>query len=200
MASKLDRSPDASLRRIGTTTRTVVARILRTFDRATSADVEAGARWYVEAGELATELAGRSAYSREECAAVIAHLSPRTTWTRNVTGAVELITHGERATGILTANFDRASNMLESGYDDPLDSLNGPKTRAFYANILGDHEAVTVDVWAAQIAGVTESELDRAGVYDAVAHCYRLAARRRGVDPDTMQATTWIVARGGRAS
>jgi hypothetical protein len=63
---------------------------------------------------------------------------------------------------------------------------------------------VTVDVWAVRVALGTRPDaeqcLTRVGVYDALEHCYRLAAQRAGVDPTTMQATTWIVARNGRAS
>ena len=43
-----------------------------------------------------------------------------------------------------------------------------------------------------------EKALSRVGVYDAIEHSYRLAAARLGVDPVTVQATTWIVARNGR--
>lgn len=187
-------------RKTGATLETLTRRILSTFDRATTADIEAGSRWYFEAGELASELSGSSTYTREECAAVIAHLSPRTSWTRNVTGACALVLNSERANGIIGANYERASSVLETGYNDPLDSFSGPKTHRFYLNILGDTEAVTVDVWAARVAGVTESQLALTGVYDALEHAYRLAARRRSVAPATMQATTWIVARGGRAA
>jgi hypothetical protein len=42
--------------------------------------------------------------------------------------------------------------------------------------------------------------LTRAGVYQAVAQAYRTAAQRVGVTPSTMQATTWIVARNGKAN
>jgi hypothetical protein len=37
-------------------------------------------------------------------------------------------------------------------------------------------------------------------VYPAIEHAYRVAAERVGVDPTTMQATTWVVARNGRAA
>jgi hypothetical protein len=62
---------------------------------------------------------------------------------------------------------------------------------------------VTVDVWAARVAfgprDDAEQVLSRVGVYDAVERAYQIAAQRLGVDPVTVQATTWIVARGGRA-
>lgn len=200
MASTLDRSPNASLQRIGTNVGATVARILRTFDRATSSDVEAGATWYADAGSIADTLTDKAG-SREHAATVLAHLSPRTTWARNVAGAVSLLTDGTTS-GCIASNVDRARASLQTS--DPIATLNGPKTRRFALNILGDREAVTVDVWAARVALGTSSDdperdLGRVGVYDAIEHAYRLAARKRGVDPTTMQATTWIVARNGRA-
>lgn len=196
MAKTLDTSPDASLRRIGVTLETVVRRIVRTFDEATPHMIEQGSTWYDEAGQIATDLAAESEWTREQCAAVIAHLSPRTPWARNVMGATDLCLSGEKSVGIIGRNYEAALASLE--FDDPVDSFGGPKTRRFYLNILGDREAVTVDVWACRVAGIDETLLGRVGVYDAVEHAYRLAARRRGVDPSTMQATTWIVARNGR--
>lgn len=196
-------TPAAALKRANLPTlETLVRRIVATFDRASASDVESGARWYDEAGELASSLI-HAAGSLEHAAAVISHLSPRTSWARNVAGAVALVTNGPgaaRELGCIGDNITRAARALESV--DPLNSFGptAPKTRAFAANIAGDREAVTVDVWAARVVSVDEALLSRVGVYDAIAHAYRLAARRRGVDPATMQATTWIVARNGRAA
>ena len=187
---------------------TIVKRILRTFDVATTSDLEAGATWYDEAGQLASDLAIYSTnwdyVTPRTAAAVIAQLSPRTTWTRNVHAATALI-YGNRddavGVGAIGNNIDRAIVALVAGADgaDPIDTIKGPKTNAFARNIAGDREAVTVDVWAARVADLDETLLSRKGAYDAVAHAYRVAARRRGVAPTTMQATTWIVARSGRA-
>lgn len=190
---------------IGTMADTV-ARILATWARATDTDHESGARWY---GSDATAVLGAmvaaGAPSAEAAAAVVAHLSPRTTWARNVAGAMAMVTGGRAAAsalGCMGANMDRAEKALAS--DDPINTLNGPKTRRFALNLLGDREAVTVDVWAARVAmgdSVSDPEkvLARVGVYDACEAAYREAAHRVGVDPTTMQATTWIVARNGRA-
>jgi len=188
---------DIMIRVFSVVLETVVRRILRTFDAATASDVESGATWYDEAGDLARTLADRHNLSVEEVAGVIAALSPRTTWSRNVAGTLALLEHGgdeARRFGCIGANVDRAEGVLNGI------ALRGPKTRAFAANIAGDREAVTVDVWAARVADLDEELLGRKGAYDAVAHAYRLAARRRGVDPATIQATTWIVARNGRAA
>lgn len=196
---------DATLRKAGLpTVETLTRRILTVWRRATPSDIEAGATWYDDARELALRLGSESGYYEavgvEAAAAVIAHLSPRTTWTRNVVAAISLISSGERADGIMSTCYERALASLE--FADPADSF-GPaalKTQRFYRNILGDTESVTVDVWAARVAGVNETQLKRKGVYAAVECAYQRAARRAGVEPATMQATTWVVARGGRAS
>lgn len=205
MAAKLNRSPDAVLRRIGAGgTRATVRRILATWDRRTDADLEAGARWYGEdSTAILSGLMAAGAPTMAHAAAVVSHMSPRTTWARNVAGAYALVTGGEDAAlklGCLSRNVTGAARAMAS--DDPLATINGPKTSAFARNLLGDREAVTVDVWAARVALGPDGEdsLNLIGVYDAVAHTYRLAARRAGVDPTTMQATTWVVARGGRAA
>lgn len=196
-------SHDTIARKVfGVSHETIVRRILRTFDRATTADVEQGARWYDEAGDIATTLAPYAG-SREHAAVVISHLSPRTSWARNVAAATALLREDEQAArdlGAIGDTVDRAVSSLD--FEQPLESFGARalKTRSFAENILGDREAVTVDVWAARVADLDELLLKRVGAYEAVAHAYRLAARRRGVDPATMQATTWIVSRGGRAA
>jgi hypothetical protein len=198
-------SHDTTARKLfGVTLETIVRRIVRTFDAATPSDLEAGARWYDEAGELAHDLAS-DAGSVYHAAAVIAHLSPRTTWARNVSTATALIMHDRaeaRRLGAMDALLDRAESVLTYREGDPFDTFGptAPKTLNFARNISGDREAVTVDVWAMRVVDLDESLLGRKGAYDAMAHAYRLAARRRGVDPATMQATTWVVSRGGRAS
>lgn len=182
----------------------MVLLILATWLRATAADREAGARWYgADSGAILAALVLAGARSLAHAAAIVSHLSPRTTWARNVAAAMALVTGGPDAAigiGAMRANVDRAMRAADS--DDPLDTfgVNAHKTRAFARNLLGDRDAVTIDVWAARVAGITEERvLKRVGVYDIVADAYREAARRMNVDATTMQATTWIVARNGRA-
>lgn len=195
------KSHNERLRKAGLpTVDTLTARILRVWDRATRSDVESGVHWYDDAQALARQWSLETGYPLEVCAGVLSHLSPRTTWTRNVMGAADLLRYGTKAPGIIGRNFDNAQRVLSMWADDVEGSFGGPKTRRFYRNIIGDQYAVTVDVWAARVAGVDEMLLSRVGVYDAVEVAYQRAASKRGVLPTTMQATTWIVARGGRAS
>lgn len=199
------RKHDLAFRRMHTTQRATVDRIVATYSRATPADIEAGARWYADGQILAVGLSERAGVSVETAAAVISHLSPRTRWGRNVAAATALLTTGDtKGTGAMRENVRRARSALTSS--DPLSTLKGPKTRRFALNILGDRNAVTIDIWAVKAALGPQSDavrvseqLHRAGRYEALEHAYRVAAARLGVDPTTAQATAWIVARNGRA-
>jgi hypothetical protein len=186
--------------RASTSTRATVDRIVKTYALADDDQRAEGADWYGDASSLVDVLADVSGMTREQTAAMIAHLSPRCSWSRNVGAAWSLVTQGHAGGGILPANARRARVAMTS--TDPLATLHGPKTSAFAANILGDRTRVTVDVWATRTAlgtfdkRTTEITLRRVGVYDAIQHAFRLAAARLGVDPVTVQATVWIVERG----
>lgn len=197
MATKQAMTHDAVLRvKANITTRTVTERIMRVFARATEDDILAGKGWYSEAQGVARELAEEAGMSVTAAAAVIAHLSPRCPWERNITMARELVRTGD--TKGLRGNIGKARRAMVA--DDPWSTFgNGPKTKAFAANIIGDDHAVTVDVWAARIAGITEEQLGLVGIYEAVSHAYRLAAKRVGITPAQMQAITWVVIRGSAA-
>lgn len=189
---------DARVRDVaGTSVRAMADRIVRTYEQASAADIAAGAGWYADGERFVDDLAMQAGCSRETAAAVVAHLSPRTTWKRNKESAAALLLTGD-APVALRANVDRARVAMAS--PDPLATLNGPKTSRFARNLLGDRSVVTVDMWAVRVAmgGREDAEylLTRAGVYDAVEHAYRCAADRLGVDAVAVQATTWVVVRG----
>jgi len=183
------------------TKRTLVNRVLRWFDQASPHDIEQGATWYADAHALASDLApalSNDGDGLKRAAEVIAALSPRTIWSRNAAGAVLLVTKGEALPGLLGRNVGLARQIIEG---ERLASLtNGPKIQAFAKNIAGDTWTVTVDVHAAYAVGVDEKTLSRARCYDAVAEAYQAAALARGVEPSTMQATTWILARRAKWS
>jgi hypothetical protein len=181
--------------KIGVNLEALTKRIVRKFDKATPRDIEAGARWYDEARLLAIELSTEYDYTVEQIASAIAALSPQLHWSANVAATEQLLANGTRKPGVLGRSFDNAKRALTDGFS----AVTGQKTSIFARNITGDDEAVTIDVWACRVAGIDEKLLNRVGVYATLAYAYQTAARRRGVSPSTMQATTWVVARG-RAS
>ncbi len=190
-----------TLRKVyGTSTRACVDRIVAHYNAASDDTKLAGKSWYAGAGEIAEWLSRESEYAIDTCAAVIAHLSPRTNLRHNIQGAEQLLLNGERNRGIMGANYVRALSCLDS--DRPLDTLNGQKTNAFAHNILGNTSRVCVDVWAVRAAtGKRDAQdmLSRAGAYAAIEHAYVLAAARLGVEPSECQAVVWVQVRNGRS-
>jgi hypothetical protein len=150
-------------------------------------DRNVGARWYADAGELCASLPGGARVG----AGVVAALSPRVPWSVNVTAARDLL-EGREVRGVLGANLMKARRI--AGGEDPEAVLGGPKVRAFFLALLGARDVVVVDVWAARIAGYPPPGTDRQ--YQIIARAYRTAAKRVGVDPVALQASTWIAARG----
>ena len=177
-------------------TEVVVKRIIRTLGKADAVTVREGMGWYDEARQLTVKLSLLSEYTTAQVAAAMAHLSPRLRWKQNVEAIRELVLYGTLPAYIMQGPGKRARKALVAA--EPMNTFGkrAKKTLAFARNINGDVNAVTVDVWIMQVIGISEDQLKLTGVYDAVAHAYRLAAKRRGFTPAQLQAITWIVVRG----
>lgn len=192
--------------------------ITATFRLATDGDRAIGHGWYARARDLAESLANEHLIRSQgdhgdeiefeneiaRAAGVIAALSPRLAWRKNVeyaelaymvyrqamdhplmprTGEVpEAFFAGSIPT--LNANARKAFRILSG--QDPEDVLGGPKVRAFYFTIVNpsDPRAVVVDRHAIDITfGQVLNDqarglaLGRKGAYDTVAELYRRAAR-----------------------
>lgn len=193
--------------------------ITATFRQATDGDRAIGYGWYARARDLAVKLAhfelmeseGRdyavADFEREvaKAAGVIAALSPRLAWRKNVEYAeLAYMTYGQMQgekslrnltedtrqavfAGViptLNANARKAYRILNG--ESPEDVLGGPKVRAFYFTIVNpaDPRGVVVDRHAIDITfGQVLNDqarglaLGRKGAYDKVAELYRRAAR-----------------------
>ena len=190
------RTPAEALAKVNTDFDQVVSRILATYKRATDAQLEDGHQWYPGEGAWVIEVAYAHGYSIDTVAAVAAHLSPRIDWDRCKTLTQIFLSSGETF-GLMKANVARAQSAIDA--DAPLSTLKGNKTKAFAANLLGDTDAVTVDVWAIRTAlghTVRGDEISIAGVYNAIADAYRAAAVILGVSAPSVQAVCWVVERG----
>lgn len=179
----------------------MVARILNAYDRASASDMADGERWYETARVTSQALAAGTQLSIEQAAGVIAALSPRVRWETNVRAAAEIITAARRdPDGRIPNVAGYFSNVkkawkIASGWS-PDNVLGGPKVTNFYANICGNENAVTIDVWAARAAeGVSNKYAPSGKRYELLANAYRMAASARDVSPMTMQATVWVFTR-----
>lgn len=176
-------------------------RLLATFASATSQQVVAGLQWYPKHTSDIDAMADRLSVSRDRVAAVVAALSPRIQWVRNLQVAestIRAFQQGRPVTdvsGVFTVNLLKSYEILRGN----IDALNGDKTRAFYRNLSGDTNAVTVDVWAMRAAMGYDKQTITPKQYAAIARSYRAAAARVGITPRDFQAVVWCVERG-RAS
>lgn len=161
----------------------------------TEDQVEAGIAWYPNARREARRIARVSGLTLHRAAGIIAVLSPRRTWSTNIQFAEEAALGNPK--GLFA---DRAEAIVQGAR--PLDVLSGPKVRAFYRNILGDTEAITVDCWTHRAAaGDPAMHADRSSSllrsrYGKVAQAFRDVAPEFGLLPSQFQAAIWITIRG----
>jgi hypothetical protein len=179
------------------------ARILSHYDAASPDDVAAGLAWYGRAESAMRAMARRHGVSRQTAAGVTAALSPQTPWstktgrTPNIDAADRVLSaarEGRPMPAVNTGDNRRKAWAIANGAD-PDAVLSGPKVTAFYANLTGDPDRPTVDLWAARAAGVDPERLTdkrRRELRDA----YRIAAESRGVAVRDMQAAVWVAVRG----
>ena len=172
-----------------------VANIVRTFRAATNRQFRQGMEWYAGAHDIAMRLDPSNV---ERAAGVLAALSPRLDWGKNIELAVRAYNEGQTS-GCLKTNGAKADAILNGAA--PLDVLGGDKVRNFYGTIVNplDVDAVVIDRHAFDVAigRVTDDEtrkvLSRKGVYDEFANAYRAAGRIVGASPSQVQSVTWIV-------
>lgn len=172
-----------------------------TYTVADPAALEAGAAWYASGRREARRLArlGPPGFGPVRAAAVLAALSPRAQWSVNLRWAERLITsYGAAEPPAVSMRGHRAKAWRILHGADPDRELSGPKVRAFWRNLCGDAEPVTVDVWAARAAGLDERELARRGSYERVAEAYRAVAADVGLAPCDLQGAVWMGIRGAK--
>lgn len=159
------------------------------------------ARWYHGANAELAERALALNVDVDTFAGIVAALSPQTAWDNarhgrpherpNLDIAERFVATG--ANVHTSHQVAKARAILDGA--DPLDTLRGPKERAFYLNLSrpGATDAVTVDRWAARAVGAPERLTAR--TYERVADTYRRAAKRIGISPDALQAAVWAEVR-----
>lgn len=176
----------------------IADRLSRLYARATESERSAGLAWYWRATDTIDTLAREFGTDRETVAGVVAILSPSCPWSRNIRGAhLVLSAHlvGDdwttcKSASVYGANVRKAFTYLSGDRS----VLRGPKVTAFAANLRGDLDFVTIDIWAtraairADLPGRNRKAIDRA---------YRIAAKRAGISPAEFQAIIWVHVRGG---
>lgn len=167
-----------------------------------------GCGFYIAAYNICEDMAARHSVPVHVVAGVIAALSPQTPWDSNIKLA-ESYFAGRQLKGIPAIRIYKCNEILSAGVERVADILNGPKTVAFYWNILGDSERVTIDTHATyscffgpeievrhgEFLTPFKSGNPKAAQYRFLESVYKVAARKTGLEPSTLQARVWAAVR-----
>ena len=158
--------------------------------QATMAQVEQASVWYMEAQEVAEDVAELMSTSLEVGASIVSAFSPRERWASNVAKAYAFA-NGKPVAG-LQNNYRMAQSALANGFD----ALKGQKTNAFARAIAGDTDAVVIDTHMISAAGMKGSNGINKTQYNALSGAVRKVASDHGITPRTCQALIWLIQRG----
>jgi len=187
--------------------RTNVDNIKAVFQLATLTEQQDGVSWYPAARAIATNLAKRYSIPAAQAVGVIAALSPRNRWERNVQDADALIAAykaGGAEQAMLTkvctfgANKAKAVKILEAGLEtipSALAILSGPKLKEFATCIAGLPD-VCIDghafcIWAANRTGLKDVPAIGVKLRREIKADYATAADELGYTAAALQAITW---------
>lgn len=174
---------------------------------ATDAQFDEGKTWYISARCTAKSLANEYGLTLVQTSGIIAALSPRNNWDRNLIDA-QAVLNCYRENGNIdsvktsTYGANKIKAWRIANGESPIDVLGGDKVCAFYDNILNAEcldSQVTVDVWAARAAVAemgTKNELNiDSSLYDKVRQAYQAVASKIGITAKQLQAVIWVVIR-----
>jgi hypothetical protein len=184
--------------------------IFAIYQLASVADIQEGKFWYATACHICLDLAKKYSISQAQAAGVVAALSPRNKWERNILDAENLIA-AYKAAGVdgcnsvkvctFSKNKAKAIRILEDtslSENTILDILSGPKLQEFYTCISGVEDEVCIDGHAYSIwsgGRITLANIPSIGkkLRAQIKEDYRQAAKEAGIYSYQMQAITWCV-------
>lgn len=179
-----------------------IGHITRAYADVSLKDLRAGIAWYDRAQQTARAIHPNVLIG----AGILAALSPRTDWKHNKLYAERVARYAldgqEYPPPCSTYDrLDKAwriAQLSDPTANDILAILHGPKTCRFFRNIIGDENAVTIDVWSKRIAtGWKDASNPLPGHdYDSLEQAYQIAASRLGISPRDLQAALWCHVRG----
>lgn len=165
-------------------------RLLSIYSVASGDVVEAGRLWYPGAENVIADLSREFSLGRPRVAAIVAVLSPRQRWRKNIEGARHILEGEAWRAPVFAGNRVKAEALLSGA---PLEQIiGGDKVTSFWANLIGSRTAVTIDVWAQRAAlGRHHPHQPKDGRYARLVSIYRSAAETVGETPREFQAIVW---------
>ena len=179
-------------------------------DLASAAETAGGKAWYEQANQIAITLADRYEIKEETAAGVIAALSPRNKWDRNIIDAENLIAAfvaggAEAAADVKVCTFGankaKAIRILDEARDDDavFTILSGPKLKEFYACIRGLDD-VCIDghaysIWFGDRVKLADVPSIGKKLRSEIKKDYLAVAQKNNLKGFEVQAITWVAHR-----
>lgn len=165
-------------------------RLLNIYSAAGGDVVEAGRLWYPTAENVIADLSREFSLGRPRVAAIVAVLSPRQRWRKNIEAARHVLEGEPWRAVVYDANRDKALAIRDGA--DLASVIGGDKVTSFWANLIGSRTAVTVDKWAQLAAlGHYHRHQPKHGRYERLVAIYRAAAEGAGETPREFQSIIW---------
>jgi hypothetical protein len=180
--------------------KTCIRNILHCWDQSTDAEKAEGANWYSGARAELEALAKDAGLPFRAVVHAAAALSPMVSWEENIKGIRLLLQGEERGIAGFGRNRRKAADILQYAREGQSFEwlLSGQKVTAF-AKCLEDPDSdeVVIDTHAASVALWTRYTATTLFAltpkrYRALQDAYRVAAKRVGIPPTVLQATTWV--------
>jgi hypothetical protein len=157
----------------------------------TKLDIKRYGGWYRRAHERLKREYGEDA---DLFADLLAATSPRMSVKRNWRAAWALYSRWVSSGTIdvdLVPMRSHLPNVIRAFERQP---LSGPKVQRFAANLKGDFNVVTIDVWMCEYYGVTHKKLTPR-LYKKLERRVQDCARKHGCYPCEYQAAAWVITR-----
>jgi hypothetical protein len=154
-----------------------------------------GKNWYHKSSSQIADYADRRGYDKDTVCAILAITSPRVAVTRNVRIAMKYMSGRNDWNDGVMGSIRKGVTNYEDGK-----GINGPKTSAFYANLMGCGDSICLDSWMARAFGVPIGKVTQVAVSKPIKARIRFAANKLGWSNAETQAAIWtaIMAEAGR--
>ncbi len=180
------------------------------YNLASITDRNQGLNWYARALDFADNLGEVYDINYTTIVGVIAALSPRNRWERNMQDAetmVKVYTNGGTYDDLMNLKVctfktgkRKAAEILTgkvTNRQELLDILKGPKLQEFFNCILGDVDDVCIDghaysIWVGDRITLANVPAIGKKLRDKIKSDYQKAAKEIGIKPHELQAITWV--------
>lgn len=151
-----------------------------------------GRHWYRDAVAQIDYVSSKEGWDRDEFAGVLATMSPRCSVLRNIRMALHFMHHRD----IRVVPMRGIRTSVQKFLDNRI--IDGQKVGAFYRNLCGCPDSVTLDVWMAYALGIDQKQFKRRDVrIKAIDRVYRVAMAMR-ITMSEAQACIWTGYRSRR--